>query len=749
MPAKDLYQYVSGERFLRKKERFLITMLNSTEDAAQYIDAVRKGWVVPRGKIHFVLVSTDRMKLSAQKFVFAGKWDSHRFVWRSPDTGLPLQAPPEKIEKERKESDADALAQWTDAVASPAVPPTREEINTARKENKLGKNGVPIGYITRWKDGFRSFQESYDPESKRDCSLARPAQKKWKEVKGNHRWMIAQMMQRMLPNHFHLGIFDEIQHMKATDSGRGAAFHKLLKACRKSMFLTGTLTNGESSSIFATLWRAFPGELIEAGFSHNTSKEAWATRYGVIEKTTKTGEDNKNVGSTTNRYKDTTIVKEKPGIAPELVANHLLDKCIFVELQDLQVPLVEIEEKPVIIDLDEEHKYAYDQMHSELYETCKKMQKEVGTGAWAKFNPATLNYADQPSVPVEVIWKKKGDSEILGCVTATTFPTEYLTAKERTLLEIVEDELNQNRPCIIYNNFTGKSGDYRTNSRIQKVLKRHGIDAKILDDTIASNKRFEWLERQETEGTKVIITNMKLVECGLDLMSFPTIIYFQLCDEVSTLRQSSRRAWRLGQPKKCKVLFLVNDGTQQLSQFKRLMSRRVSAMITEGRIERSDSLAQYADAGAGQLTSDLSKQLASSDLTSAWEAMAKKDIDEDLELVSEKDFQQNIKKAFANLTAETIKLCGLEEERMSDTSEADETLEVKQEGVPITEDNINEILDFLDTLDQLSDEPEEKHLTEDTRPETTIEKVTHVVELNAFTPADKKEDIEQLSLFSF
>ncbi|WP_026701708.1 helicase-related protein [Salibacterium aidingense] len=743
--AKDLSDYVEGKRALKRKDRFLITILHNTEDAAQYINAVRNGWKTPRGTIHFVMVTTDRMKLSAQKFTFGGRWDRFLQVWRSPDTGKILQAPPEKIHKARKLKEEDAYAKWVDVVESPKQPPSEKQIQTARENGTLGTNGLPMGYVKRWKEGFRSFQENYSKEEKKDCSLARPAQKKWKEVQGSHRWMIAQMLQRMLPSHFHLGIFDEIHQMKATDSGRGAAFHKILKSCRKSMFLTGTLTNGESSSIFATLWRAFPKELIQAGFNHKTSKEAWASRYGVIERTTKTG-DEKNVGSTTNRHKDKTIVKEKPGIAPQLVANHLLDKCVFVELQDLNIPLVELEEKPVIVDLDDQHRVQYKVLHEQMYETCQRMQNEIGTGAWAKFHPATLNYADQPSVPVEVVWKNKGDSEELDRVESQSFPADYLTAKERTLIGLVERELDEDRPCIIYNNYTGRSGDYRTNQRVKNTLQQQGIDAQILDESVSTEKRFEWLEKQEEAGTKVIITNMKLVEVGLDLVNFNTIIYFQLCDEVSTLRQSSRRGWRIGASKKCKVIYLVNNGTQQMSQFKRLMSRRISAMITEGRIERSDSLAQYADAGAGQLTNDLSKELASSDLTAAWEDLAQKDIDDNIEIVKEDEFKDAITKAFEKLTAETKELCGI------DTNEA--VKEWIEEGMDITEENLEEILALFESIDEENVETEREVVSTqpgNPRYDENHDMVTHLVELNNPESQDSLIEAakeEQLSLFA-
>lgn len=632
-----------------KKSKHIITVLKSTEDALSYIKLVKSGWSIPKDKIHFVLVSTDRMKLHSFGFVLGAKWNSYHFHWVSPDTGKPLQSPKEK----KEDLKAGILAGWSDVVEKPSNPPTLAEIKEARKKGLLDTHGLPIGYIKKWKPEIRSFQEDYESE-KMNRTLARPALKKFGESKYGNRWMIAQLFQRMLPKHFHMGIFDEIHQMKAQGSGRGMAFHKILKSCRKSLFLTGTLTNGTSSSIQAVLWRVFPKELLDLGFTNKTTAETWAMRYGVIEKVRKIDDNISQIGITTNRKKDSVILKEKPGISPELVANHLLDKSVFLDVSELQVPMITLEEKPIIVKLDDDHYDEYKKFHSSLYNACWSLQRDLGTAAWSKFNPSLLNYADQPTLGMSVVFKGK-DGSILKHITAPAFPESYETAKERKLIEITLKRLAQNRRVIIYTNFTQ---EYRTNQRLLKLLKRNGIDSVILDGKISSDQRFEWLEQQTIKGTKVIITNQRLVEVGLDLLAFPTIIFWQMNDDINTVRQAAKRAHRLGQHLHCEVLYLVNDKTQQMAQFQQLMSRRVAALLVEGAIERSDELAKYADLSAGSLTNDLSKMLESSEIANAWEKVAQKDIDSNLEMVSEEDFQKKITEAFTKLTQETKKLCG-------------------------------------------------------------------------------------------
>lgn len=650
------YRYSPDRDKVRLWRRFnlaqnIVTVLNNTEHALQYVKLIKSGWRVPKGKIHFVLVSTDRMKLSASSFVLGAKWCSRRYTWVSPHTGKPLQSP-DLTEEERK---AEVISTWSDAVESPSTPPSIQEIKEAKKLGSLTPQGLPIGYVRKWKNTVRSFQDDYNGKTNRN--LARPAIKKLSETNMRNRWMIAQIFQNQLPKHFHFGIYDEIHQMKARGSGRGLAFHKILKACRKSVFLTGTLTNGQSSSIQAVLWRAFPQEMIEYGFNHKTSAEKWAERYGVLEEIRKIDNETE-VGVSTNRRNE-VIVKEKAGISPELVANHLLDKTVFLELSELEVPLVEFEEKPIIVDLDEEHLNEYEKFHTNLYLRATELQKEIGTSAWSRFNPATINYADQPSLDITIEFKDK-DGVNLGRIKATKFQKEYLTAKERKLIEIVKERLKQNRGVMIYTRFTQ---GYGTNERLKWVLEQAGIEAKILSNNVSPEKRFEWIDDEVKKGTKVVITNQRLVEVGLDLLAFPTIIFYQLDDDINTVRQSARRGHRLGQHLRCEVLFLVANKTQQMAQFQRLMSRRVSALLVEGVIERSDELAKYADVSVAELTNDLSKMLEASEIAKAWEETAKRDIDKNIELVSEEELQERIVETFERLTEETKRLCGYVESK--------------------------------------------------------------------------------------
>src|SRR5690242_12608767 len=90
--------------------------------------------------------------------------------------------------------------------------------------------------------------------------------------------------------------------------------------------------------------------------------------------------------------------------------------------------------------------------------------------------------------------------------------------------------------------------------------------------SIAAEGCEAWYVKQVKDGVQVVIGHPKLVETGLDLLDFPTIIFYESGYSLHTLRQASRRSWRIGQGHPVRVKFLCYDGTMQGSCL-RLMGR--------------------------------------------------------------------------------------------------------------------------------------------------------------------------------
>ena len=139
--------------------------------------------------------------------------------------------------------------------------------------------------------------------------------------------------------------------------------------------------------------------------------------------------------------------------------------------------------------------------------------------------------------------------------TAPDLPEDFVYAKERKLIEDIREELRQGRRCQVYATFTG---EHDVAARLERVLRQAGIRVAVLRPTVPTLKRELWYEKQLKDGVEVVICHPKLVETGLDLLAFPTLYFYQTGYSLHTLRQASRRSWRIGQKHPVKVKFLVS-----------------------------------------------------------------------------------------------------------------------------------------------------------------------------------------------
>ena len=611
-----------------------IRVLNSTGDALRLAREIKAG-TEPEG-LEFILSSIDRTKLGPDPFCSA-IWKRVKgakfFAWHCPECSRPLPSEDEYEEAKKNPGRTPGVfAGWSDLVNGLTKPPEEDAPKTP--------GGVPPGAV-QWKRKSKIRRCPYC-----GARLWRPANKGRGETRLSPRWFICRVLKN-LGKVFDLYVADEIHQTKAHDSGRGYAFGQLVKCAKKVVGLTGTLTTGKSTSIKEVLWRTDPSGQIQRGFGHGSALK-WADRYGVLERSfSKDDVQYTDEGVLTVRRGRTERVRELPGISPELTATYLLDKAVFFELGDLGLPLVEITEAPVFVDLDPAHGEEYETFHNELHAVCAQAARAGAKGAFAAFIPATINYADLPHRGARVEVRDE-------TVVAPAFPRDYYHAKERKLVEMVKEELAQGRGVFVYTRY---SGAYGVNERIQEVLAAHGIESTVLTTAVGQEERLEWLEQEAQKGAKVIISNLELVEVSLDLIHWPTLIFYQLDYRVNDVRQAAKRAWRIGQTRECKIFYLVYDGTQQMNQFKHVMAGRGHAMFVEGRLDRSE-LARYALDQRTAVAYDIATCLAESDLAEKWTELAKKDIGQNLTLVSESEFLAVLEETKRKLTEETLRLCG-------------------------------------------------------------------------------------------
>ena len=75
----------------------------------------------------------------------------------------------------------------------------------------------------------------------------------------------------------------------------------------------------------------------------------------------------------------------------------------------------------------------------------------------------------------------------------------------------------------------------------------------------------------------------RLVQTGLDLVDFPTIAGFETDYPVSTMRQASRRSWRIGLSRPVKVVLMAYRNNLQADALKLVAKKLQPSLAVEGR----------------------------------------------------------------------------------------------------------------------------------------------------------------------
>ena len=195
-----------------------------------------------------------------------------------------------------------------------------------------------------------------------------------------------------------------------------------------------------------------------------------------------------------------------------------------------------------------------------------------------------LLYPDHP-YDFDEIWARAFDPQTKEYVKFLVTVPENLTrealyAKERALIADVKEELRQGRRCQVYATYTGEKD---VTERLETVLRQEGIRVAVLRSSVPTDKREDWYERQLKAGIEVVICHPKLVETGLDLLAFPTLYFYETGYSLHTLRQASRRSWRIGQRFPVRVKFVTYSGTMQETCLRLMGKKMLVALMMEGK----------------------------------------------------------------------------------------------------------------------------------------------------------------------
>jgi len=404
------------------------------------------------------------------------------------------------------------------------------------------------------------------------------------------RFAKAEFIKRHLKGAFDLLIADEVHEYKAGDSAQGQALACLAAAAKRTLGLTGTLMGGYSTNLFYLLYRLFPAKLkdmVEYG-----AEKAFAARYGVLEITRKVplGDNLLSIGGQKTRE----TVKEKPGVSPLVLTDFLLENSVFLRLADISSKLPPYLEEVVSVAMLPEQAAAYEDLARELGAAARQALAQGSQALLGALVNSLLGYPDGCRRGEEVYHPHTG--QLVAAAPAIAAP---LLPKEEKLLHIVRDEVAQGRKVLICLEHTGKR------DLIPDLVDRLGdigLNPLVLraNNPPPSQREGKIKNMVSTGFYDVMICNPNLIKTGLDLIEFPTLIFFQTGYSVYTLRQASRRSWRIGQDKPVQVYYLAYAGTMQETALALMAAKMETALAVEGDLTDKGLLA-LAESGNSML----------------------------------------------------------------------------------------------------------------------------------------------------
>ena len=296
-----------------------------------------------------------------------------------------------------------------------------------------------------------------------------------------------------------------------------------------------------------------------------------------------------------------------------------LDKTVFIRLSDIAIYLPPLTEEIVEVDMSGEQEDAYETLYSDLREALLQELQQGSKALLAVYLQSLLTYPDRCTVGEQVYNKME---ELIA--SAPALNEDVLYPKEQAIIDMVKREMAEGRKVLIFCTHTNRRD---VTARLQEKITAAGVRSEILKSTVAAEKREEWIQ-EHSEDLDCLITNPALVQTGLDIIEFPTIAYCQSGYSVYTLRQSSRRSWRIGQDKPVKIFYYVYRETMQEQALKLLAMKMKTSLIIEGELGE-DGLATY-NIGEDNLFYELARNIANNvsieeSLDNIWQSAQQKE----------------------------------------------------------------------------------------------------------------------------
>lgn len=406
-----------------------------------------------------------------------------------------------------------------------------------------------------------------------------------------NRYSIAHYIRKHMNHCFDYFIADEVHQLEGGDSQQGKAFGTIIGAVWKCIFLTGTLSNGYAGGLFHLLFRTQTRKMLDDGYSIDSEKD-FAERYGVednavTERGSLISRSDGSVGISDADSKRTTRKKRLPGISPTLVSDYLMNSFISVRKSDISDHLCPYEEIPIGVEMDPELRKAYQKIITTVrssvirghgYGDRRRVRNALMTATMFLDQPFGLDTSMQQYTPPETVGEAERARQME--YKRIELSDKIIRNKEKELVRLVKKHKEKGEKILIYIEYTNKLD---LAGRLQRILAKEGIRASYMDASVKQTERQSWLEAVAGKGeADAVILNPGLVEVGLNLLDYTTIIFYEVGTKVTTVRQASQRSNRINQTKPVTVYFMYYRNTIQEDTLGAISQKMTASKAVEG-----------------------------------------------------------------------------------------------------------------------------------------------------------------------
>ena len=395
---------------------------------------------------------------------------------------------------------------------------------------------------------------------------------------------IARFIRQHMRKNFDYVICDEA-HTVEGNSLQHQAFSDVIQSCWRSLSLTGTLSNGYASGLFNILFKTQTAKMLKEGFSYN-SCSSFVDKYGVTEileesiihpRTYKYNEEGERVPDK-YRVRKQVSFKKKPvaGVSPMIFANYLMNNTVFLKQEDITKELVPYNEIPVGIDMDDELKSRYEEITNII--RTRAIEGTVSTNNASRTAiKGMITYLDmmldQPFGLDDIV---NMDGQVV--IESKELDDKKIRNKEQYLIDLCKRKKEAKEKILIYVHWTGRTC---IQERLKNILGDNEIKAEIMTDKIKMADRQTWVNNK-SKDVDAIIVNPRLVDVGLNLLPYTTIVFYEIGNQLSVIRQSSKRSWRINQTHPVEVYFMYYKNTVQEQLLGAISQKLKAATAIEG-----------------------------------------------------------------------------------------------------------------------------------------------------------------------